>query len=238
MGVLLLVRHGQASFGSDDDDVLSPTGHRQAEALGRALADHGARVDRIVTGTLRRQRDSATALADAAGWDLSVAHDDRWDEFDHEAVLARHHPQFATPATGRAFLAAQPDPAAAYQRSFAEAVHAWSGDDRSPADASPAAQEVESHGAFVNRVRSALTDLATAAGNGTGAGSTLVLTSGGVIAAIVADLVGAPGSWQRLNTVTVNTGVSKVLLGRRGPVLSTFNEHGHLEHDRSLITYR
>lgn len=237
MGVLLLVRHGQASFGSDDYDVLSPTGHRQAEALGRALADRGARIDRIVTGTLRRQIDSATALADAAGWDLSVAHDDRWNEFDHEGVLARHHPHFATPATGRAFLAAQPDPAAAYQRLFAEAVHAWS-DDGSPADAPPAAGEVEGHGAFVNRVRSALTDLATAAGDGTGAGSTLVLTSGGVIAAIVADLVGAPGSWQRLNTVTVNTGVSKVLLGRRGPVLSTFNEHGHLEHDRSLITYR
>lgn len=237
MGVLLLVRHGQASFGSDDYDVLSHTGHRQAEELGRSLADRGARVDRIVTGALRRQRDTATALAHAAGWDLPAEQDARWDEFDHEGVLARHHPQFADPATGRAFLAAQPDPVAAYQRLFGEAVEAWVRGNFSPG-ADDVVGQVEAHGAFVGRVRSALSDLAAAAGEGTGAGTTLVLTSGGVIAAIVAGLLDAPGSWQRLNTVTVNTGVTKVLLGRRGPVLSTFNEHGHLEHDRSLITYR
>ena len=34
MGTLYLVRHGQASFGADDYDVLSPAGHEQAVRLG------------------------------------------------------------------------------------------------------------------------------------------------------------------------------------------------------------
>ena len=34
MGVVLLVRHGQASFGAADYDVLSPLGERQAAATG------------------------------------------------------------------------------------------------------------------------------------------------------------------------------------------------------------
>jgi len=37
MGVVLLVRHGQASFGADDYDVLSETGIEQSRMLGRAL---------------------------------------------------------------------------------------------------------------------------------------------------------------------------------------------------------
>ena len=37
MPVIHLVRHGQASFGSDDYDVLSPTGRQQAALAGREL---------------------------------------------------------------------------------------------------------------------------------------------------------------------------------------------------------
>lgn len=42
MGSIYLIRHGQASFGADDYDVLSPTGIRQAEILG----DHLLNLDR------------------------------------------------------------------------------------------------------------------------------------------------------------------------------------------------
>ncbi|MCF8967887.1 histidine phosphatase family protein, partial [Pseudomonas carnis] len=39
MGSIYLIRHGQASFGADDYDVLSPIGVEQAQVLGRHLAD-------------------------------------------------------------------------------------------------------------------------------------------------------------------------------------------------------
>jgi hypothetical protein len=51
--------------------------------------------------------------------------------------------------------------------------------------------------------------------------------------------VPAPAAvWAALNRVTVNTGVTKLIAGRRGPSLSTFNEHQHLEADPGLLTYR
>jgi hypothetical protein len=37
--------------------------------------------------------------------------------------------------------------------------------------------------------------------------------------------------------VTVNAGVTKVVRGRSGTTLVSFNEHGHLEAD-GLVTYR
>ena len=40
MSKILLVRHGQASFGAADYDNLSPTGHEQSRVLGAALAIH------------------------------------------------------------------------------------------------------------------------------------------------------------------------------------------------------
>ena len=47
MGVLMLVRHGQASFGSEDYDVLSSRGVRQS----RKVAE--------IAGRLRRRADHA-----------------------------------------------------------------------------------------------------------------------------------------------------------------------------------
>ena len=41
MGVLMLVRHGQASFGSEDYDVLSSRGVRQSRKVAEALSGYG-----------------------------------------------------------------------------------------------------------------------------------------------------------------------------------------------------
>ena len=55
MGTLYLVRHGQASFGSDDYDRLSPLGQRQSLRLGEHWRAHGLHFDAVYTGTLLRQ---------------------------------------------------------------------------------------------------------------------------------------------------------------------------------------
>ena len=55
MGTLYLVRHGQASFGADDYDVLSPLGHQQAVRLGEYFKTKGLVFDAAMTGTLQRQ---------------------------------------------------------------------------------------------------------------------------------------------------------------------------------------
>lgn len=55
MSTLILVRHGQASFFSDDYDRLSPLGEEQSRMLGRHWAKIGITPDEIHSGTLRRQ---------------------------------------------------------------------------------------------------------------------------------------------------------------------------------------
>ncbi len=68
MATLLLIRHGQASYGQADYDRLSPQGEEQARALGRYLAD--AKLDAIYAGPLRRQVQTATLAREAAGGSL------------------------------------------------------------------------------------------------------------------------------------------------------------------------
>jgi broad specificity phosphatase PhoE len=87
MGALYLVRHGQASRYDDGLDTLSDLGADQARALAAELRRRGVEPTRIVTGGLRRQRQTAEALT---GPEPVV--DRRWDEYDHLGVLTGHRP--------------------------------------------------------------------------------------------------------------------------------------------------
>src|SRR5690242_8219389 len=90
MGVVILVRHGHASFGTDDYDVLSETGWEQGLRLGAWSHDHKLAPPSDVRGSMRRQRETAEAIRErATDWpDPTV--DAGWDEFDHLGVIAAY----------------------------------------------------------------------------------------------------------------------------------------------------
>lgn len=67
---LWLVRHGQASFGKSDYDNLSETGHEQAYLLGKDLARRGIAPSLIVSGSMKRHRQTLAEVAAGAGWTL------------------------------------------------------------------------------------------------------------------------------------------------------------------------
>ena len=200
MGIIHLVRHGQASFGAADYDVLSAEGEEQARLLGLALA--GLRPDRVVHGSLVRQRRTASIAAAAAGW-------------------RRSRPSTSAGTRSRRcrsrWLTGSLEDA---QRDYEAGLERWiagePGDEESFVD-------------FVARAEAALAAL--------GDGTSVVVTSGGPIAAVAAGLLGgAPGIFARLMRVLANASVTKVVSGRRGLSLLTFNEHTHLLPDR--VTYR
>ncbi|MGN6110094.1 MAG: histidine phosphatase family protein, partial [Kofleriaceae bacterium] len=64
MGILYLIRHGQASYGQADYDRLSTLGEAQARAIGQFLAT--ARLDALYAGPLHRQQQTAQHAAAAA----------------------------------------------------------------------------------------------------------------------------------------------------------------------------
>ncbi|MBT8491991.1 MAG: histidine phosphatase family protein [Deltaproteobacteria bacterium] len=66
MSTLILIRHGQASFGAANYDVLSERGIEQSAALGAHLAAREISLDAVYTGPAVRQIDTAAHLLDAA----------------------------------------------------------------------------------------------------------------------------------------------------------------------------
>ncbi len=69
-------------------------------------------------------------------------------------------------------------------------------------------------------------------------GTGVVVTSGGPVSWVAASLLGAGTPvWGRLNPVVVNASVTKVVVGRRGATLVSFNDHSHLEAE-ALLSYR
>ncbi|QSR30308.1 hypothetical protein CFI00_07285 [Nocardioides sp. S5] len=226
MSRILLVRHGQASFGADDYDNLSPTGHEQSRVLGAALAARGVAADVVVAGEMKRHAQTAADVLEGAGWGTGVDVDAGWNEFDHVQVLAVHDQP--TTVEGESEKAA-------FQRWFTEATLRWTSGAHDDA-------YDESFSAFTSRVEAALDRLVAALPR---SGTAVVLTSGGPVAWAAASLLADDDRartdlWLRLNPVSVNTGVSTVVCGASGTTLVSFNAHDHLFADGSpdLLTYR
>ncbi|MET0601734.1 MAG: histidine phosphatase family protein [Baekduia sp.] len=224
---ILLVRHGQASYGADDYDVLSETGWRQAEVLAAEHARRGLTFDIVVSGGLRRQQGTAEVLARAAGTPVEI--DPGWDEYDADDILTHH-------ARTDVRLDAEPGTAvpAVSSRDF---QHLLDGALIDWIEAGEGGGAREPWSVFDARVRGALERLVGRLGSGETA---LVCSSGGVIGGICAALMGmAPTGLVAFNRVAVNTGVARLVSGRQGVTLVSFNEHGHLDGlDPSLRTYR
>jgi len=225
MPTVLLVRHGQASFGTDDYDVLSEVGHRQAEIVAASLAERGYRADRLVCGTLQRQRDTAAAFVARGGPELEI--EPGWDEYDSEDIL-RHHSEVAVS------LEAHEESERVTNRTFQVALEAAQAQWIDHAERSPTAQPWP---AFSAAGDSTFRDLAADLSSGETA---IVVTSGGTIAALLCKLWGAPADlFPALNRVTVNASVTKLAVGSTGTNVISFNDHSHLESvDRALVTYR
>ena len=214
MPAIYLLRHGQASFGTDDYDVLSDLGVRQAGVAGRELARRGVRSPLVVSGSLRRQRDTAAIAAAALGVEPSAV-DARFDEFDaHAAVDAHLGGAGATDGMS----------SSQFQQHLDVVMTGWM------TDGDPTWHE------FTEGAVAALADLAASLPSGSDA---VVATSAGVTAAIAGRLLGADAQGViAMNRVSVNASITTVVAGSRGLSLVSFNDHAHVLGDRTLLTNR
>jgi broad specificity phosphatase PhoE len=211
MGTLYLVRHGQASFGADDYDLLSPRGRQQAVRLGEYWRARGLAFDAVMTGTLRRHTETLDGIAEGL---QALPEVTRWpglNEYDSHALIAAIHPQPLGPAD-------TPERYRQHFRILCDALAQWMAGVISP-------QGMPSWTEFSSGVRAVLEHVRHHhAGQ-----NVLLVSSGGPISAAVGEVLGtAPEVTIALNMRIRNSAVTEFSVSPKRLMLQTFNTLPHL----------
>jgi len=215
MGTLYLVRHGQASFGEDDYDRLSPLGHRQAQRLGEYLRQRfereGVQIDTVLMGSLRRHRETWEGMAQGAGWSHTPEIWPGLNEYDSEALIEAIHPE----------PLAKPDTPELYRHHFRllrDALKAWMDGRTQPRGMPRYADFVAGIEAALDHVRQNCP------------GNALIVSSGGPISTAVGRVLGTPPETTiELNLRIRNTALSEFAFTPKRHMLVTYNTLPHLD---------
>jgi broad specificity phosphatase PhoE len=230
VGVVYVVRHGQAAFGTEHYDRLTEIGFQQAQQLGGYLERRHVRFDAVFTGTLRRQIETARAIFDGhselAARPLQEIFPSL-DEYNPEAVMKALTGNYPAPAAA----AVRRDPLVVREhfRILREALMAWA-EDRTQPEGMPPWQEFQGGAvAVLTEARQRFPD-----------GNVLIVSSGGPIAAIVAAALNAPPATAvELNLRIRNSSLTEFATTPRRHHLVSFNGLPHIDTnpDAALITY-
>ncbi|ASP38080.1 histidine phosphatase family protein [Bacterioplanes sanyensis] len=230
MASILLVRHGQASFGKLNYDQLSDTGLMQGELVGKALAMRGFEASIVVHGSMQRHRqtfESAQRHWPSLGRVVEMA---EFNEFDSDDVIACAFPQFRNKARLGAWLLTRKNKTQAFQELFAQAVQRWTSGEHDK-------DYKESWRHFCQRVTHGCQQLMTHHGGK----NMVIFTSGGPITALAQHCLQLNNEQAfELNWTLLNASISQLLYSRHGRVsLAAFNEQQHLaQAGQHFLTYR
>ena len=239
MALVYLIRHGQASFGSEDYDCLSELGHRQAGLLGAHMKYNRAACDVLISGNLLRQRSTAEGMRDAIGPAApALVVNEAFDEYDHAGLIRAYLPRFmaevGTPrGLGEQELFADHK---LFELAFRFMIKCWM--DNGAHDCKP----LETWREFGNRVSMGLSGVLSDYGP---KARVWIVTSGGTIAAALRVVLGLSNRRTlSLNWSIYNASVSQLYYGRsrkhEDALLMGFNNVSHLEQSggRELVTFR
>jgi len=210
MGTLYLVRHGQASFGSHDYDRLSELGHRQCRALGEHFRSMALSFELVLTGTLRRHRETFEGIAEGLGQRPEPEVWPGLNEYDPEAIVrAVHSGPIDAPKT--------PEAVRQHFRLLREGLVAWMQGRSEPAG-------MPSYADFAAGVGGALARARERAD-----GDVLIVSSGGPISIAVGLVLGlAPEAVAELNLRIRNSAVTEFVASPKRHSLLSFNGLPHL----------
>lgn len=234
MATIYLIRHGQASFGSDDYDKLSELGARQAQVTGQYLRQSGISFDAVYSGDLLRQRETAQ-LAIAGQDSVTHAIDPRFNEIQNDEQVRLLVPEVVktNPAIQQLVdrgLSSSKD----YQKVIEAVFNHW---------VSPHCNNdgLQSWSDYSGNVRQALTDVMREQGGGKTIG---IFTSGGTIATIVGQVLGLGGEdTYKFYEPVFNCSVTQLFYSGGKVSLSYFNDCSFLrvmgaQNGESLVSYR
>jgi broad specificity phosphatase PhoE len=212
---LLVIRHGQASFGQDDYDVLSDLGHQQSRAVGALLREMGWVPDRLLTGTLRRQKETLASM----GFVQAPEEHSGFNEYDFADLLnARFKGNVPDLVKGERKT---------HFRTLKETVFDWQ-----DAAFEGASETYVDFAARVEAARCFATD--------TDSKRVLVISSGGVIGQMTAVALGAPKrQMMNLNLQIRNTALTLFVFSGNAFSLHEFNSTPHFvtQAGANLLSY-
>lgn len=221
MGTLYLVRHGQASFGADDYDVLSPLGHQQAERLGAYFKRKGVTFEAALHGTLNRQVQTFQGICQGSGQALQALPWPGLNEYDSHAVIASINPHpLVKPETPEAYRA--------HFRLLKDGLAQWMAGVVSPIG-------MPSYPDFVHGMTSALDHVREHH-----EGDVLLVSSGGPISTAVGHVLGCSAEATiELNLRIRNTSITEFAFTPKRHMLVTYNTLPHLDatEHASWVTY-
>lgn len=96
MATIFLIRHGQAQFGMEEYDALSPTGIEQAKLLGASFLQRNIIPTKVISGAMKRHQQTMEYCLEKMNLsDVEKTTNDDWNEFDHRDIIAKYEPRYA-----------------------------------------------------------------------------------------------------------------------------------------------
>lgn len=216
MTEIILVRHGQANSHAADEagyDRLSDLGREQAGWLGAHLRRTNPHFDRVVTGTLSRQAETARAM----GYDVTDR-DARLNELTYFDLARAVEHQFGLPS---------PRDATEFARYLPEVINYWAEDRLTDVP--------ETFDSFSTRVTALLEEISGAHGR------VLLVTSGGVIGMALRNVLRLDNAGMaKVMLQIMNSSLHRLHFVHDQLMLGTFNATPHLDdpgraHARTFI---
>jgi len=216
MGEIFFIRHGQASYGSADYDRLSPLGHQQSRWLGAHLAASAGPFDRVVSGTLRRHRETLSGILQTVAHDAPIE-DARLNEMAFFAMERQLN-------NGRDNRA--PTNPKDIEDHFTRVLMAWKNHE--------IPDVAESFDAFQARILAALSDYSEAGKR------VMIVSSGGPVGVVINAVLGLDlPAMAEIILSTHNSSVTRLRVLDQGLRLGQYNSVAHLDRpDRQhALTY-
>lgn len=229
MSELLLIRHAQASFGTDNYDHLSATGFQQAEALGDYFAERAMAVDKIFTGTHERHRQTLDAILRRNPQDVEINKMPALNEYRFSELYQAYARRYPEDEDIISNTKAGTKNASLFYRVIRKSLLAWQAGELNN-------NVTEAWDAFEERTVSGLRSICNKQDKGI---TTLVVTSGGVISMFLFKILNV--SYEQavdFNMQIQNCSITRCYYSGDKIQVASFNGLPHLDtrQNRQLIT--
>ncbi|MDD5222346.1 MAG: phosphoglycerate mutase family protein [bacterium] len=240
MSTLILIRHGQAMFGTEDYDRLSPLGIEQSNVLGQYWARRRRGFDAVFSGAMVRQKQTLRTVGEIlqkAG--LSFPEGGiitGFNEYDSRGIMTHLYPRLLEEDPRIREVAKRypgigdgsPEGRRAFQQIFEIVLERWLEDP----DPGP---ETESFPRFQDRVIAGIEKIRSEYASGK---TVAVFTSGGAISIALQHALSLSGRKAlSLQWIIKNSSITEFTYSQDRFTLAGFNQTPHLE-DEGMITYR